>query len=77
MYHSNGLLFYKKFLNTGSIFYKKKKKKILKHGSNFLTEPKFLGFCMAKILKITKFVKNGPIFQKKFLTINGYLFLPK
>ena len=40
MYCSNGLLFYKKSLNVGPVFYKK----ILKHESNFLTEPKFSGF---------------------------------
>ena len=39
-------------------------KKILKHGSTFLTEPKFSGFCM---VKIKKFLKNGPIFQEKIL----------
>ena len=54
MCHSNGSLFYKKSLNMGPILYKS----ILKHGSNFLTEPKFSG------LKIAKFVKNGPIFQE-------------
>ena len=57
MCRSNGLLFYKKSLNTGPVFYPK----ILKHGSTFLTEPKFSGFRMAKIVK---FLKNGPIFQK-------------
>ena len=35
-----------------------------KHGSTFLTEPKFSGFCMAKI---AKFLKNGPSFQEKSL----------
>ena len=49
---------------------------ILKHGSTFLTEPKFSGFRMAKTLKIVKFLKNGPIFQEKILK-NGYPFLPK
>ena len=44
--------------------------KILKHGSTFLTEPKFLGFCMAKT---AKFLKNGPIFQEKILKM-GTLF---
>ena len=61
--------FYKKSLNMGPVFYKK----ILKHGSNFLTEPKFLGFHMAKTPKITNFVKTGPIFQEKSLTM-GTLF---
>ena len=57
----------------GHVFYHK----ILKHGSMFfLTEPKFLGFRMAKTPKITKFLKNGPIFQEKNLE-NGYPFLPK
>ena len=50
-------------------------KKILKHGSSFLTEPKFLGFRMAKTLKISKFVKNGP--KKKKLTMEWVSFLPK
>ena len=38
--------------------------KARKHGSNFLTEPKFSGFCMAKLLKIAKFVKNSLFFKK-------------
>ena len=51
---------------------------ILKHGSrlkikilksNFLTEPKFSGFCMAKTPKIAKFVKNGSLFQEKSLKV--------
>ena len=63
---SNGLLFYKKSLNMGPVFYQK----ILKHGSTFLTEPKFSGFRMAKI---AKFLKNGPIFQEKTLKM-GTLF---
>ena len=58
MCRSNGLLFYKKSLNMGPVFYQK----ILKHGSTFLTEPEFLGFRMAKTLKIAKFLKNGSIF---------------
>ena len=61
MCRSNGSLFYKKSLNMGPVFYQK----ILKHGSTFLTLPKFLGLCMAKTPKITKFLKNGPIFKKK------------
>ena len=55
--------------NMGPVFYQK----ILKHGSTFLTEPKYLGFCMAKTLKIAKFLKNGPIFQEKSLKM-GTLF---
>ena len=55
----------------GPVFFTKK---ILKHGSNFLTDPKFWDFRMMKTLKITKFVKNGPIPpQKKSLTM-GTLF---
>ena len=56
----------------GPVFYQK----ILKHGSAFLTKPKFLGFRMAKTPKIVKFLKNGPVFQEKNLK-NGYPFLPK
>ena len=41
--------------------------KILKHGLTFLIKPKFLGFRMAKTPKITKVLKNGPIFQEKSL----------
>ena len=41
--------------------------KILKHGSTFLTEPKFWGFCMAKTPKIAKFLKKGPIFPVAYL----------
>ena len=66
---SNGSFFYKKSLNMGPIFYQK----ILKHGTTFLTEPKFSGFCMAKTPKIVKFLKNGPIFQEKSLKM-GTLF---
>ena len=55
MCRSNGSLFYKKSLNMGPVFYQK----ILKHGSTFLTELKFLGFRLAKTLKIAKFLKNG------------------
>ena len=63
MCRSNGSLFYKKSLNMGPVFYQK----FLKHGSTFLTEPKFLGFRKAKTPKIAKFLKNGPIFQEKSL----------
>ena len=85
MCRSNGSLFYKKSLNMGPVFYPK----ILKHGSTFLTEPKFLGFRLAKTLKIAKFLKNGqaktlkiikflknePIFQEKSLKM-GTFFCP-
>ena len=69
MCRSNGSLFYKKSLNMGPVFYQN----ILKHGSNFLTEPKCSGFRMAKTPKIAKFLKNGPIFQEKSLKM-GTLF---
>ena len=62
---------YKNSLNMGPIFYQK----ILKHGSTFLTEPKFLGFRMAKTPKITIFFKWA-YFSRKILK-NGYPFLPK
>ena len=60
MCRSNGSLFYKKSLNMDPVFYQK----ILKHGSTFLTVPKFSGFRMAKTPKVAKFLKNGPIFKK-------------
>ena len=66
MCRSNGSLFYKKSLNMGPVFYPK----ILKHGSTFLTEPKFVGFRLAKTLKIAKFLKNG---QAKTLKITKFL----
>ena len=44
MCRSNESLFYKKSSNMGHVF----SKKILKHGSNFQTEPKFWGFPMGK-----------------------------
>ena len=69
MCRSNGSLFYKKSLYMGPVFYQK----ILKHGSTFLTEPKFSGFCMAKTPKIMKFLKNVPISQEKTLKM-GTLF---
>ena len=72
MCHSNGLLFSIKSLNMGPVFYKK----ILKYGSNFLTELKFLDFRMVKTLKIVKFVKKWVYFSRKILD-NGYPFLPK
>ena len=56
----------------GPVFYQK----ILKHGSTFLTEPKFLDFHMAKNPKIMKFLKKWPYFSRKILK-NGYPFLPK
>ena len=60
MCRSNVSLFCKKSLNMGPVFYQK----ILKHGSTFLTEPKFLGF---RHPKIAKFLKNEPSFQEKSL----------
>ena len=63
---TNRSLFYKKSLNMGPVFL------ILKHGPNFLTEPKFSGFCMVKTPKIAKCV-DRPIFQEKSLTM-GTLF---
>ena len=42
-------------------------------GQTFLTEPKLSGFCMVKTPKITKFLKNEPIFQEKSLKM-GTLF---
>ena len=49
--NANGSFFYKNSLNMGPIFYQK----ILKHGSTFLTEPKFSGFRMAKLQKSQNF----------------------
>ena len=57
MCRSNGSLSYKKSLNMGPAF----TKKILKHGSNFLTEPKFL-----KTLKIL--AEKVPIVKDFFLS---------
>ena len=52
IYRSNGSFFYKNSLNMGPIFYQK----ILKHGSTFLTEPKFSGlFSHGKNSKNHKF----------------------
>ena len=68
MFHSNGSLFYKKSLNMGPVFLPK----ILKHGSTFLTEPKFSGFSMAKTPKIAKFLKNLHIFQEKSLKMGTF-----
>ena len=68
MCRSNGALFYKKSLTMGPVFYQK----ILKHGSTFLTEPKFLGLRMAKTLKITNFLENRPIFQEKSLKMGTF-----
>ena len=61
MCRSNGLLFYKKSLNMGPVFYQK----ILKHGSTFLIEPK-----NHKIFEIWAY------FSRKIFK-NGYPFLPK
>ena len=66
MCRSNGLLFYKKSLNMGPVFYQK----ILKHESTFLTEPKFSGFRMAKTPK--SFEKRA-YFSRKILKM-GTLF---
>ena len=58
MCHTNGSLFYKKSLNMGPILYKN----ILKHGSNFLTEPKFSGLENHKICEIwAYFSKKIPL----------------
>ena len=58
------------------VFYQK----ILKHGSAFLSEPKFSVFRMAKTPKIAKFLKNAgekwDYFSRKILK-NGYPFLLK
>ena len=53
----------------GPIFYQK----ILKHGSTFLTEPKFSGFRMAKTPENREIFENGSIFQEKTLKM-GTLF---
>ena len=49
-----GPVFYQKSLNMGPIFW---------------LRPKIQVFCMAKTPKIANFVKNGPIFQEKSLTM--------
>ena len=72
MCRSNGLLFYKKSLNMGPIFYQQ----ILKHGSTFLTEPKFLGFRMAKNPKNHEIFEKWAYFSREILK-NVYPFLPK
>ena len=41
---------------------------ILKHGSNFLIEPKFLGF--HENPENRKICENGPIFQEKSVTMS-------
>ena len=69
MCHSNGSLFYKKFLNMGPIFYQK----ILKHGSTFLTEPKIFAFSHAQNREI---FEKWAYFSRKNLK-KGYPFLPK
>ena len=69
MCRSNGSLFYKKSLNMGPILYHK----ILKHGSTFLTEPKFSGFRMVKTPKNHEIFEIRPIFQEKSLNM-GTLF---
>ena len=52
------------------------KKKILKHGFNFLTKPKFWGFRMAKTPENRKSFEKRAYFSRKILN-NGYPFLPK
>ena len=56
----------------GPVFYPK----ILKHGSTFLTEPKFSGFRMAKNPKNHEIFEKWAYVSRKILT-NGYPFLPK
>ena len=86
MCRSNGSLFYKKSLNMGPVFYQK----ILKHGSTFLTEPKFFGFSLGENPENRKIFEkwasenpeNRKIFEKwayfsRKILKNGYLFLPK
>ena len=62
MCRSNGSLFYKKFLNMGPVFYQN----ILKHGSTFLTEPKFSGFRMVKTPDREIFEKWAYFLEKSF-----------
>ena len=69
---SNGSLFYKKSLNMGPVFCQK----ILKHGSTFLTEPKFSGFRMSKNPENSEIFEKWAYFWRKILK-NGYPFLPK
>ena len=79
MCRSNGLLFYKKSLNMGPIFYQK----ILKHGSTFLNEHKiwqFLGFLPCenppKLRIFWQIGPKWPYFSRK-IHKNGYPFWPK
>ena len=72
MCRSNGSLFYKKSLNMGPVFYQK----ILKHGSTFLTEPKFSSFRMAKTPQNCEIFEKWAYFSRKLLK-NGYPFVPK
>ena len=72
MCRSNGSLFYKKSLNMGPVFYQK----ILKHGSTFLTEPKFSGFSHSENPENREIFENWTNFSRKILK-NGYPFLPK
>ena len=69
MCRSNGSLFYKK--SMGPVFYQK----ILKHGSTFLTEPKFWGFLSShgENPANREIFENGPSFQEKSLKM-GTLF---
>ena len=72
MCRSNGSLLYKKSLNMGPVFYQR----ILKHGSAFLTEPKFSGFRTGENTENHKTVEKWAYFSRKILK-NGYPFLPK
>ena len=72
MCRSNGSLFYKKTLNMGPVFHQK----ILKHGSTFLTEPKFSGFSHGENPGNREFFEKWAYISRKILK-NGYPFLPK
>ena len=56
----------------GPVFYQK----ILKHGSTFLTEPKFSGFRHAKTPQNREIFEKWACFSRKIFK-NGYPFLPK
>ena len=70
MCRSNGSLFHKKSLNMGPVFYQK----ILKHGSTFLTEPKFFGFSHGENPKNREIFKKLRLFFKKKSLKMGTLF---
>ena len=72
MCRSNGSLFYKKSLNMGPDFYQK----ILKHGSTFLTEPKFSGVSHGENPENREIFEKLAYFSRKILK-NGYSFQPK